>query len=79
MLRQKPHILTKSEEALLAQVGNIAQAPGTIFGMMNNADMKFPKIKNEKGEEVELTHGRYIQFLESTKPRSARERFQGDV
>jgi oligoendopeptidase F len=65
MLRQKPHVLSKSEEALLAQAGNLAQAPGTIFGMINNADMKFPKIKNENGEEVELTHARYIQFLES--------------
>ena len=65
MLRQKPHVLSKTEEALLAQVGNLAQAPGTIFGMINNADMKFPKIKNENGEEVELTHARYIQFLES--------------
>ncbi|WP_127585434.1 oligoendopeptidase F [Paenibacillus koleovorans] len=65
MLRQKPHILSKLEEALLAQVGNLSSAPGTIFGMINNADLKFPKIKNEKGEEIELTHGRYIQFLES--------------
>ncbi|WP_256760076.1 oligoendopeptidase F [Cohnella sp. WQ 127256] len=65
MLRQKPHILSKNEESLLAQVGNVSQAPGTIFGMLNNADLKFPKVKNEKGEEVELTHGRYIQFLES--------------
>ncbi|WP_199622156.1 oligoendopeptidase F [Paenibacillus alkalitolerans] len=72
MLRQKPHVLSKAEEALLAQVGNISQAPGTIFGMLNNADMKFPKIKNEKGEEVELTHGRYIQFLES-RNREVRE------
>ncbi|TMV48491.1 oligoendopeptidase F [Paenibacillus mesophilus] len=65
MLRQKPHILSKPEEALLAQVGNVSQAPGTIFGMLNNADMKFPKIQDENGEEIELTHGRYIQFLES--------------
>ncbi|GFR39526.1 oligoendopeptidase F [Insulibacter thermoxylanivorax] len=65
MKRQKPHVLSKSEEALLAQVGNIAQAPSTIFAMINNADLKFPTIKNDKGEEVELTHGRYIQFLES--------------
>lgn len=72
MLRQKPHILSKAEEALLAQVGNLSQAPGTIFGMINNADMKFPKVTNENGEEVELTHGRYIQFLESGK-REVRE------
>lgn len=65
MRRQKAHILSKGEEALLAQVGNVSQAPGTIFSMLNNADLKFPKVKNEDGEEVELTHGRYIQFLES--------------
>ena len=63
----------KAEEALLAQVGTSAQAPGTIFGMLNNADMKFPKVKNEQGEEVELTHGRYIQFLESTDREVRRE------
>ncbi|MCI3923872.1 oligoendopeptidase F [Paenibacillus sp. TRM 82003] len=72
MLRQKPHILSKEEEALLAQVGNISQAAGNIFGMINNADMKFPTIKNDKGEDVELTHGRYIQFLES-RNREVRE------
>lgn len=65
MLRQKPHVLSKGEEAILAQVGNIAQAPGNIFGMLNNADMKFPIIHNENGEEIELTQSRYIQFLES--------------
>lgn len=63
--REKAHILTKTEEALLAQVGNLSQAPQHIFGMINNADLKFPKIKDELGNEVELTHGSYIQFLEN--------------
>jgi oligoendopeptidase F len=72
MIREKPHVLSESEEALLAQAGNMAGAPSTIFGMLNNADLKFPKVKNDKGEEVELTHGNYIQFLES-RNRSVRE------
>jgi oligoendopeptidase F len=76
MRRQKAHILTKNEEALLAQVGNMSSAPGTIFNMLNNADLKFPKVKNEDGEEVELTHGRYIQFLESKNPDVRREAFK---
>ncbi|WP_159881357.1 oligoendopeptidase F [Paenibacillus puerhi] len=76
MIRQKQHVLSKSEEALLAQVGNLSQAPGTIFGMLNNADLKFPKVKNEQGEEVELTHGRYIQFLESRNRQVRQEAFQ---
>ncbi|GIP33844.1 oligoendopeptidase F [Paenibacillus sp. J2TS4] len=72
MLRQKAHILSQSEEALLAQVGSISRSSETIFGMLNNADMKFPKIANEDGEEIELTHGRYIQFMES-KDRTVRK------
>lgn len=72
LIREKKHILSKAEEALLAQVGNLSQAPSTIFGMLNNADLKFPKVANEQGEEVELTHGRYIQFLES-RDRKVRE------
>ena len=63
--REKAHVLSKAEEALLAQVGNLSQAPQNIFGMLNNADMKFPKVKDEHGNEVELTHGSYIQFLEN--------------
>ncbi|MNI10897.1 Oligoendopeptidase F, plasmid [compost metagenome] len=63
--REKAHVLTKVEEALLAQVGNLSQAPQHIFGMINNADLKFPKIKDEHGNEVELTHGSFIQFLEN--------------
>ncbi|WP_337101508.1 oligoendopeptidase F [Paenibacillus sp. YIM B09110] len=76
MRRQKAHVLSKNEEALLAQVGNVSSAPGTIFGMLNNADLKFPKVKNEDGEEVELTHGRYIQFLESKNQEVRRDAFK---
>jgi oligoendopeptidase F len=44
--------------------------------MLNNADLKFPKVKNEKGEEVELTHGSYIQFLESRDPEVRKNAFK---
>jgi oligoendopeptidase F len=76
MLRQKPHVLSKPEEALMAQVGHLSQAPNTIFSMLNNADMKFPWIRDENGEDVELTHGRYIQFLESRDRDVRRNAFQ---
>lgn len=76
MIRLKPHVLSKSEEALLAMAGNVTSAPDTIYGMINNADLKFPKIKNDKGEEVEVTHGSYIQFLESRKADVRRDAFK---
>jgi oligoendopeptidase F len=72
LLRQKQHILSDREEELLALSGEIAHAPSDIFSMFNNADIRFDYIKDEKGEEVEVTKGRYIKFLES-KDRRVRE------
>ncbi len=66
IMRQKEHVLSAAEEAIIAQAGEMASASGDIFTMINNADIQFPKIKNEKGEELELTHGRYIKFMESS-------------
>lgn len=74
--REKAHVLSKTEEALLAQVGNLSQAPQHIFGMINNADLKFPKIQDEHGNEVELTHGSYIQFLENPNREVRRSAFK---
>jgi oligoendopeptidase F len=74
--RMKPHTLNKEMEELIADTGEMADAPSTIFSMFNNADLKFPEIKNENGEMVELTHGRYISFLESPDRRVRKDAFQ---
>lgn len=63
--RMKPYVLSKNEEQILAMAGELAQAPEAIFDMYNNADIKFPMVKNDKGEEIELTKGRYMALVES--------------
>ncbi|WP_019122393.1 oligoendopeptidase F [Brevibacillus massiliensis] len=73
--RYKPHTLSAAEEALLAEASELANAPSTIFNMLNNADIKFPMIKDEHGEEVELTKGRFIQFMESRDRRVRQDAF----
>ena len=65
LMRMKAHILDAEKEKILAEVMEIAEAPGDIFKMLDNADIKFPKIKDEEGNEVELTKGRYMTFMES--------------
>src|SRR5690625_212343 len=70
--RQRAHILSEKEEVLLSEASEALQTPSQTFGMLNNADLTFPKIKDENENEVELTHGRYIHFLES-QDRSVRE------
>lgn len=70
--RQRAHVLSQKEEALLAEASEPLGNSSNTFGMLNNADLKFPSIKNEDGEEIDLTHGRFIGFLES-KDRKVRE------
>ncbi|MCA1027484.1 oligoendopeptidase F [Cytobacillus kochii] len=73
---QRPHVLTAEKEALLAQASEVMDASSNTFGMLNNADLTFPSIKNEEGEEVEVTHGRFINFLESDDQRVRRDAFR---
>ncbi|WP_404451748.1 oligoendopeptidase F [Virgibacillus necropolis] len=70
--RQRAHVLSQKEEALLAEASDPMENASQTFGLLNNADLTFPTIKNEDGEEIDLTHGRYINFLES-KDRRVRE------
>lgn len=77
VIRNKPHVLSAAEEQLLAMTGELSQAPGAIFNMLNNADIKFPTIVDEKGNEIELTKGRYIQIMEKTDRRVRKDAFDG--
>lgn len=64
-LRQKAHVLTGEEENIMAQMGEITGATNDIFTMLNNADISFGEIIDEDGDSVRLTHGNYINFMES--------------
>jgi oligoendopeptidase F len=65
ILRQKAHVLSAREESIMAQVGEVGSAPEKIYSMLNNADLKFPIIKDEDGKDVEITHGNFIPLMES--------------
>ncbi|WP_231702611.1 oligoendopeptidase F [Desulfocucumis palustris] len=75
LLRQKPHVLSASEEEIIARAGEVVQSPANIFRMLNNADMKFPSIIDDEGKEVEVTHGRYTQLMESKNRRVRQDAF----
>ncbi len=75
LLRQKQHILSPEEEKILAMAADVAYASSNIFSMLNNADIKFGKIKDENGQEIELTKGRYGRYMESDDRRVRQEAF----
>ncbi len=72
LIRVKAHILPASQEELLASAGNLARGPSNVFDMLDNADIKYSTIKDEKGKKVELSKARYAKFMESSK-RSVRK------
>ena len=74
--KERPHVLPKEQEALLAQFSEVAGASSDTFGKLNNADLEFPFIKDEDGNDVQLTHGRYSRFLESEDPRVREDAFK---
>ncbi len=75
--RQKDHVLSAREESILAQMGEVANSPQKIFSMLNNADLKFPTIKNEDGKDVEITHGNFIPLMESKNRDVRKAAFEG--
>lgn len=63
--RLKEHVLSDSEEAILAQMSEITGATKDIFTMLNNADLTFAPAKDSKGEAHMVTHGSYVKLMES--------------
>lgn len=68
----KDHVLTPSEEALLAQASEMAAQSEAIFSMLNDADMSFEDAVDSKGHRHAVTHGSYFPLMQSGD-RSLRE------
>jgi oligoendopeptidase F len=75
--RKRAHIRSAEIEAILAAAGEIADGPGSVFTMIDNADLKLPNIIDEEGEEIELTKGNYQLFIRSVKRQVRKDAFEG--
>lgn len=76
ILAEKDHVLSKEIEEMLASVSDCLEGPSNIHGILTNADMTFPKVKNEKDELVRLTEGNYASFIGSKDVNVRREAFK---
>lgn len=76
LLRQRAHTLSEKEEEIIAQMGELSNTPENIFSMLNNADMVFPRVKNDDGKEVEITHGNFIPLMESRNRQVRKDAFE---
>ena len=70
--RRKDHTLSKEMEQLLAAAGDMAQTAENGFGMLSNADLKFPSVKDSEGREVQISNGRFVP-LQMSEDRGLRK------
>jgi oligoendopeptidase F len=63
ILRYKSHTRSESIEHVLAMSREMANTSVEIFGQLDNVDLNFGSLKDESGEEIELSHGNFNTFL----------------
>ncbi len=74
--RLKAHTLSAEMEKVVAMTTEMSNTASEVYEAFTNVDMKFPSIKDEDGEEVELTHGRLVPFLMSANRRVREDAFK---
>ena len=55
LLRQKKYILSPREEELIVMTGENSSTGYITYGLLANADIQYPKIKDEQGNTIELS------------------------
>ena len=68
----KKHILSKDQEEVLAAFGEIRGGSQGAYSIYTNAELAFPMVLDESGQEQLLTNGTYGQLIKS-KDRTLRK------
>lgn len=61
----RKHVLSESEESLIANLSPVLSTAEEIFSMINDSDIKFEDIIDKDGEKKVLTHSMYNVYLRS--------------
>ena len=76
IIRVRKHVLSPEQEKMLSMLADAAQTPDNSFTMLESVDMTFPTIRDENGEEVQLTHGSFGVYRESADRRVRQSRIR---
>ncbi|MBN2137521.1 MAG: oligoendopeptidase F [Sedimentisphaerales bacterium] len=60
--RTKAHTLSEKEEKILAQTSLIADASSSIYAILSNAELPYPKVELSDGNIVELNKAGYARY-----------------
>ena len=65
IIRNKPHVLSLEEEKLLAMANEVTGVPSQVYNMLNNADITFEDIKDENGNLIQVTKGKFGLLMQN--------------
>lgn len=74
--RRKDHVLSGDSEQIIARSGEFAQVFEYVFELLSYADLRFPKFKDEKGENITLSHGNFTTLLRRKNRRFRQKVYQ---
>ncbi|WP_042348446.1 oligoendopeptidase F [Bacillus massiliigorillae] len=74
--RYKQYVLNKEKEELLSLMGEAYSVPSNVYKMINNADIQFGDVTNDRGEKVELTRGMYHKLLKDPNRDKRKEAYK---
>lgn len=66
VFHKKQHLLSEELEGLLSSYQPIFESSSDISNYLRNADMQFGTIKDENGNEIELSESNYSGFIRSS-------------
>ncbi|MBA1392760.1 oligoendopeptidase F, partial [Lactobacillus sp. XV13L] len=72
----RQHVLDTASEALISAAGDILNTASNVFNVLDNSDLQFPIVKDEKGQKYQLSDGVYSRLLESLSPQVRQEAFK---
>ncbi len=76
VLRRKPHTLSDECEALLSNMESAFGSHSNIRSMFTTSDLRFGKIRDDSGKQVELTDTNYVSYLMSPERRVRQAAFR---
>lgn len=75
IFRYKNHVLSDKEEKIISSFSQVLGNSEEIFDVFTNSDMEFGFIKDENGEDVELTNSSYSKLIKSPDRRVRKDTF----
>lgn len=63
IIKDKEHILSKESEELLASFSEVFGAVESAYDVFTTTDFEFKDVKDEKSNELKMSHGLYSKYL----------------